>query len=97
MSARPLIISGPHYTNRANEVPREQWPLLADERAHFVRSRFPTDCRALLFFVKDGEANDRLGYGSRDDYLRELGLDPEILDLASRCLQIISRNEGRAK
>jgi hypothetical protein len=83
------IIRPPLCGDLANEVPREQWALLLEERQRFCREVMPSDCRMLLFFVEDGARSDWLGFGTRAAYLKDgLGLDPEMVDLALRGLTL---------
>lgn len=83
------IIQSPLCGDRANEVPRDQWPELLEERRRFCRGILPHDCRLLVFFMQDGAESGWLGFGSRERYLREgLVLDPEMVGLALRGLQL---------
>jgi len=83
------IIRPPLCGDPAHEVPRAQWPLLLRERQRFCRDVMPSDCSLLLFFVEDGARSDWLGFGSRAAYLKDgLGLDPEMVGLALRGLEL---------
>jgi hypothetical protein len=84
------IIRDPVCTDAASEIPREKWPTLLRERSHFCREVIPHDCRLLLFFIEDAAKADWLGYGTRNQYLRALGLDPKMVKLALRGLRIIN-------
>ena len=77
------IIRPPGSFDRAAGVPRAQWGELLRERRVYCGVHLPQDCRNLVFFVEDGAANDWLGLGSSDRYIREgLGLDPDIVGWA---------------
>ena len=57
----------------------------------------PDNCRAaLLFYVEDAErTGDRLGYGTREPYLRDgLGIDPELADWAREVLRIFEKTRS---
>jgi hypothetical protein len=83
------IIRAPICSDSADAVPREQWPLLLDERRNFCREVLPGDCRLLLFFVEDAKQNGWLGYDGREKYLRDgLQLDPRVVELALRGLEL---------
>jgi hypothetical protein len=86
------IVRDPLASDRAAEVPRAQWRSLMEERQRFCTEYLPMDCRHVLFFVEDGQANEWIGYGSRDAYINQgLGLDPEMVEWAIVGLQQLSR------
>lgn len=88
------IIRPPLCADRADQVPREQWAELISERRNFCQQVLPSDCRMLLFFVDDAQGSQWLGYGSRDEYLRNgLGLDPQQVRWAIDGLQQIQPNK----
>jgi hypothetical protein len=63
------------------------------ERRTFCAKIIPNDCRQLLFFVQDGEQSGWIGFRDREGYLREgLGLDPEMVELALRGLELTDPN-----
>lgn len=77
------ILREPIASDLAAETPRAQWADLMEMRRLFCTQYLPKNCRNLLFFMTDGEANDWVGYGSREAYLRDgLGLEPEMVDWA---------------
>lgn len=77
------ILREPIASDPASETPRAQWSDLMEMRRLFCTQYLPKNCRHLLFFVTDGEANDWVGYSSREAYLRDgLGLDPDVVDWA---------------
>lgn len=78
----------PRFGDPASDVPSDKWPTLLRERRTFCRCIMPSDFRLLLFFVEDGAKTDWLGLGSRDAYLRAIGLDPEMVGLAQRGLEL---------
>lgn len=82
------IIRPPVCGDSASDIPTSQWPALIGERRTFCRSVIPRDCRMLLFFLEDGEKAEWLGHENRDAYLRSLDLDPEMVEVALRGLQI---------
>jgi hypothetical protein len=49
----------------------------------------------LLFFIEDGEKAGWLGHANRDAYLRSLDLDPEMVEVALRGLQISDPDEAQ--
>ena len=66
-----------------NEVSRDDWPRLLEARREFCSNRFQTDCRALLFYIKDGRENGFFGYPDEETYCREgLWLEPEAVAFA---------------
>lgn len=74
------ILRPPLCGDSAAQVPREQWPQLIEERQRSCQAFLHTDCRLLLFFVKDGAENGWLGYADREAYLRDgLQLDPDLV------------------
>lgn len=88
------IIRPPICSDPATEIPREQWPELIAERKNFCNGVLPRDCRMLLFFVDDAEKSDWLGYGSREQYLRDaLGLDPQQVTWAIDGLRQLKPDE----
>ena len=77
------INRGVDATDRADSVPREQWPDLLEARRDYCRSAIIGDCRLIVQFASDAELVDWLGLGSRDRYLEEgLGLDPKMVEWA---------------
>src|SRR5262245_28016085 len=65
------------------EVDPGEWPRLLEARREFCSNRFQTDCRALLFYIKDGRANAFFGYPDEETYCREgLWLEPEAVAFA---------------
>jgi hypothetical protein len=65
------------------EVPREKWAELLLARRDFCQQVVPQDCRQLLFFIQDGAANDWLGLGGREQYIRDgLKLEPKMVEWA---------------
>lgn len=88
------IIRPPVCSDPAIDIPREQWPELIAERKSFCNGVLPRDCRMLLFFVDDAEKSQWLGYGSRDNYLRDaLGLDPQQVTWAIDGLRQLKPDE----
>lgn len=82
------INRGVDATDRADSVPREQWPDLLEARRDYCRSAIIGDCRLIVQFASDAELADWLGLGSRDRYLEEgLGLDPKMVEWALAGLQ----------
>ena len=70
-------------SKRGNEVTRDEWPRLLEARREFCSNRFQTDCRALLFYIKDGRENGFFGYPDEETYCREgLWLEPEAVAFA---------------
>ena len=89
------VIRPPLCGDHADEVPRDQWPALMEERRRFCKSVFPDDCRLLLFFIEDAQKADWLGYGGRSEYLRDgLQLDPEMVELAIKGLELSDPNKA---
>lgn len=89
------IIRPPASGDHAGDVPRSQWDELLLERRTFCSVYLPQDCRNLMFFVEDGAANDWLGLGSRERYLREgLGLDPQLVAWALDGLRQLRPDEA---
>lgn len=89
------IIRPPASGDHAGDVPRAQWEELLRERRTFCSVYLPQDCRNLMFFVEDGAANDWLGLGSRERYLREgLGLDPQLVAWALDGLRQLRPDEA---
>lgn len=77
------VIRPPVCGDAASTVPRDQWPVLLEERQRFCRSEIKRDCRLLLFFVSDAAESQWLGFQDRESYLRDgLGLDPSLVEWA---------------
>lgn len=77
------ILTGLHGGEPAAEVPRTKWRELVQVRSGICHRGFREDCRALVFFIEDAGANDWLGYGTREAYIRDgLELDPEMVTWA---------------
>lgn len=77
------INSGLHGGEEAACIPRHQWRDLVDARAMHCNSGLRQDCRALVFYLNDAAANDWLGFGGRDEYIRDgLRLDVDIVEWA---------------
>jgi hypothetical protein len=72
----------PIGSDPAAEVPRDQWGELLAARRAFCEQVVPGDCRNLLFFVQDAAANDWLGLDGREEYIRALKLEPQMVDWA---------------
>jgi hypothetical protein len=78
----------PINSDPAAEVPREQWGELLTARREFCERKLPHDCRLLLFFIEDGAANNWLGLGSREQYIRDgLKLQPKMVEWALKGLR----------
>lgn len=91
------ILRPPVCGDSAREVPRAQWSMLIEERVNFCKNVLPSDCRLLLFFVEDAERAGWMGFESRDAYLRNgLRLDPEMVELALRGLELSDPNKKTA-
>jgi hypothetical protein len=76
----------------ANQIAKENWPKLIEERRNFCTRIIPTDCRSLLFFMRDGEQSGWLGFVDRAAYCEGLGLAPEMVELALRGLELTDPN-----
>jgi len=88
------VVRPPLCGDAAKNVPREQWPILLEERRNFCRGVLPHDCRLLLFFVDDAQQSQWLGFATRENYLRDgLGLDPEQVAWAIEGLQRLKPDE----
>ncbi len=72
----------PLGSDLAAEVPRDQWGELLDARREFCVRKVPHDCRLLLFFIQDAAANNWLDLGGRDEYIRALKLEPQMVEWA---------------
>jgi hypothetical protein len=91
--AEVRIVRPPIAIDPASALPRDKWEYLMQERHRFCTQYLPKDCRNLLFFVEDGEANDWIGFPSRELYIREgLGLAPEVVDWAIAGLRHLNTN-----
>ena len=66
----------------AAEVPREKWGELLLARMDFCEQVVPSDCRNLLYFIQDAAANNWLDLGGREEYIRALKLEPQMVDWA---------------
>jgi hypothetical protein len=92
--ASVTIIRPPVCSDAALEVPRQQWPMLLGERVNFCKYILPRDCRMLLFFIEDAQKAEWMGFKDREAYLHEgLHLDPQMVDLAVRGLEISDPNK----
>jgi len=93
--AKVKVIRPPLCGDAANDIPAAQWPLLIEERRNFCRDVFPDDCRMLMFFVDDASRAQWLGFKNREDYLSHgLGLNPQVVALALRGLQLTDPNKA---
>lgn len=70
------------------DIPREQWRELVRTRRTCCQVDFRQDCRRLVFFIEDAAKNSWLGFGTRENYVREgLGLDLDLVPWAIEGLQ----------
>jgi hypothetical protein len=84
------IKSGPTADTPAMDLPRADWPELAQRRRASAAGSIGKKGRVLLFFVRDAqETGDWMGYSSRDAYLREgLGIEPAFVDWVEEGMRI---------
>lgn len=84
---------GLHGGEQAATVARHQWRDLVEARALHCNSSLRQDCRALVFYIEDAAKNDWIGFGGRDEYIRDgLGLEP---DLVAWAVDGLRRLDGR--
>jgi hypothetical protein len=77
------IDRGIEATTPAAKVAQEEWLDLISCRRSVGDGEVLLACRNITFFVADAASTDDwLGLGSREAYLRALGLDPRVADLA---------------
>lgn len=91
-----VIDSGPiTATDRAQDLPPDQWPMLVAARRRFCAVDLPYDCRELVRFVNESTVMlGPLGYADVTDFVRRgLELDPEMVDWAVRGLRSLKPND----